>query len=253
MLVAFSTALADMIRFKKVFIWLIIGLVVMMIAGFMRSLLTDMSIDTVYDAVVSVLVFRLLALAAAIFSTMVISQEVEQKTIVYLLARPIPRVLLLLGRAMAAFLMTFLVGTLILTCCVIGVFGIGQFPIGEYLTDVWAIFCGTLAYGGLFVFFSLIANRAMIYCLLFAFGWEMFAANMPGDLAYLSPLAYLNAISSNTSSEVTALGIIGGALETITISPLAGSIICLIWGLLFLSIAAFWFRIFEYTPREDAD
>lgn len=242
-----------MARAKRMLIWILLAIFVMVLAHFIQTLMTNEPMEQLYDTVVSLLVFRVLALAAAVFSTMVISQEVEQKTIVYLLARPIPRISLLIGRAMAAGLVTFSIATFVLVLCAVGVFGINNLPMSEIATDIWAIFCGTVAYGGLFVFFSLIANRAMIYCLLFAFGLETFAANMPGDLSFLSPLAYLNAISQNTAATGDALGVLSGTLEATIISPAVASIICLAWGALFFVVASVWFKVFEYVPREDAE
>jgi len=63
--------------------------------------------EIAYNRLAEVLIFGItLILVAVVFFTGILSQEIEQKTIVYLLTRPIPRWRILLMKFLAAFLVT---------------------------------------------------------------------------------------------------------------------------------------------------
>jgi ABC-2 type transport system permease protein len=200
------------------------------------------------------LVFRIVALASAIFTTAIISQEVEQRTIVYLLTRPVPRWKLLLIRYLASVLVVGVLGVIGALLTSWGAFGSlgGNDLLGK---DVMALLVGAFAYGALFLFISLIFNRAMLVCLLFAFGWETSVPNMPGSMNSLSILTYMQAIAEHPASQDQSklLGIASGALGDNTIPPDRA------WGILvgiiivMLALSAWWFTHFEYVPREDAE
>ncbi|WP_228062140.1 hypothetical protein, partial [Coleofasciculus sp. LEGE 07081] len=95
-----------------------------------------------------------------------------------------------------------------------------------------------------------------IYCLLFAFGWETFVPNMPGDLYYLSIYPYLKSIAGHPvieKSQKDFMDVIGGEVTSQSVAPgvswlvLAGMIAFCAW----MGVA--WFSRSEYTPREDVE
>jgi len=105
------STLKDLFRVKKL---IPIGMLVLLpalIALIWRSLVSDHSYNAgdVYNHLSELLVFGfLLVILACVFGTGVISQEVEQKTIVYLLTRPVPRWRILAMKFVATFLATSL-------------------------------------------------------------------------------------------------------------------------------------------------
>ena len=121
--------------------------------------------------------------------------------------------------------------------------------------DLGVMALGAAAYASLFIFISLLMNRAMIVCLLFAFGWESFVPRMPGDLYYLSISTYLKGLASHPQPEQEGglqAALAGNSVETLV--PQIPSLIVLIaiTGI-FLTLAGLWFQRFEYSPREDAE
>src|SRR5688500_1338640 len=98
----FQAALRDFLRFRRVFVWFIVALGVFGIAEIFLSVWQSTNLNETYSMLSSLLVFRVLPLASAIFSSAVIGQEVEQKTIVYLLTRPIERWKLVALRTLAS-------------------------------------------------------------------------------------------------------------------------------------------------------
>lgn len=235
-------------------IWAVIALALLGMALLFKRVNPDKPNDEMYAMLSSILVFRLLPLASAIFSTAVISQEVEQKTIVYLLTRPIPRAQLIGMRTLASITVVALVTFLGAILVSAAVYGSGALSNPLLWRDLKAIIVGAAAYGSLFVFVSLLINRAMIVCLLFAFAWETSVPNMPGSMYYLSITSYLTAISERPSTGAgDFMQLLAGALGSNTLTP-SVAIPAMLVLIAVCGVAAMtWFTKFEYVPREDAE
>ncbi len=248
--------LKEFIRFRRLAPWLFVMVLIYVLGRFWGGLLPGSLLVDQYSQISSMIVFRMLALCSAVYATAVISQEVEQKTIVYLLTRPIPRQTLILARYAA---MAIVVGCISVASAValsFGVYGSSALVNPLLMKDIQALLIGALAYGGLFLFVSLLFNRAMLICLLFAFGWETSVPNMPGELYRLSVFSYLQAIAEHPQSQEggkTLMALVSGTLGTNTLSRGGAmtSMVLLITGA--LAISAWWFSRFEYVPREDAE
>lgn len=253
-LVVYQAALADFLRPRRLFAW---GLVLVGLYAGARAWLSaqdTMALDMAYGQMSTVLVFRILALASAIFATSVLSGEVEQKTIVYLVTRPIPRWQLLLSRVAAAMTVVFAISALGAVVTSLAVYGGDLLQNRLLVGDLGTLALGTIAYGGLFVLISLWANRAMLICLLFAFGWESSVPNMPGELYYLSIFSYLSALAKHPVGETRGpLGALSGQLGVNTLSASTAFVVLVIFCIAVLAFGAWWFSRFEYLPREDAE
>lgn len=254
----FRSALQDFVRLKRVAVWVAVALGLYVVAQIFQRVTTELEPKDAYSLLSSILVFRLLPLVSAIFSTAVLSQEVEQKTIVYLLTRPVPRWQLLLFRTLASALVVALIGTLSAVVVSFAAFGGGAFSNEILFRDLKAIWIGALAYGSLFVLVSLLINRAMIVCLLFAFAWETSISNLPGNMYILSLNSYLTALAERPSSGMTGadglLGALAGNLSGANVMSANTAWTVLIPFTLFcLAVGAWWFTHFEYVPREDAE
>lgn len=253
----FQSAFSEYLRFKRVVVWILVALGLFVATKIFLSVGGNENPQESYSMVSSLLLFRLLPLASAIFSSGVLSQEIEQKTIVYLLTRPIPRPQFLILRTLASALVVSIVvtlGAISLSSAVFGGLGLSN-PI--LYRDIQAIIVGSLAYGTLFVVLSLLINRSMIVSLLFAFAWETSVPSMPGSVYLLSISSYLTAIAQRPSVGRDAgggpLGVLASTLGTNTLRPDVG------WAAMAILIGfcavfgAYWFKNFEYLPREDAE
>jgi ABC-2 type transport system permease protein len=250
----FSSALRDNLRAKRLIPWIALAFLTAGIAYAWHRLAPDSNPSERYGNVSSIIVFRMLALAAAIFTTGIVSQEVEQRTIVYLLTRPVPRWKLLIMRYLAAVVVVAIVTLLAALATSLGVFGAAGISNELLVNDVKALVLGAMAYCGLFLLVSLIFNRAMIICLLYAFGWETSVPNMPGDISRLSIFSYLQAIAEHPVAE--AQGVQGALTGNISSNMITGSTAYPTLVLLIaitLGVSLFWFTKFEYVPREDAE
>ncbi len=253
----YRSMLVEFLRFRRIAVWLVVCGVLAGMAFLFLKVNQGQKPEDIYPLLSGTLVFRFLPLVAAIFSMAVLAQEVEQKTIVYLLTRPVPRPQMLLMRTLAAAttvaILTFIAAMLV-SVMVFGPSGVSS----EYLwRDVKSIVMGSLAYCSLFVFVSLLMNRAMIVCLLFAFAWETSVPNMPGNMYYLSITSYLSAIAERPSGGQLenngALGFLAGAMGNNVLSPGTAWMAMIVLTVAMCAVGMTWFSRFEYLPREDAE
>lgn len=113
----FRMALRDLLRPKKILTALFLILFPVLFATLIRFSRSQEEFNgvEVYNNLASVIVFHFtMVILALVFATGTITQEVEQKTIVYLLTRPIPRWRILLTKFAATSLVT--VTTVWITC-----------------------------------------------------------------------------------------------------------------------------------------
>lgn len=252
----FTHALRDFARVRRLLVWAIVAMVVYAIGASYGNVAASTTRMDTYILLSATLTYRILALSAAIFASAVVAQEVEGRTIVYLLTRPLPRATLLLGRMIAASLVVFIVSALSAFSLSLATVGLNN-PVLR--GDLVALAVGSLAYTGLFTLISLVINRAMIATLLFAFGWETLAQGIPGDLRLLTINNHLIAIaerplpSNLNSSRGGALEAIANVFSSSTVSSSVAWLVLLgLIGVTFAGSMA-WFSHFEYTAREDAE
>lgn len=253
-LFVYQSALKDFLRLKRLVIWVIVSIGLGLIAVTWIRLNPALNRAEAYGQLSSTLVFHVLALISAIFASAVVGQEVEQRTIVYLLTRPISRGKLLVMRTLAAMTVVFGLSCIAAVCVAVGVFGLKGLTHALFLTDLKSLLLGAGAYTGMFVFVSLLLNRSMILTLLYAFGWETAVPNMPGDLDYLSIYSYMNVIADHPLTQTRGLmGALSGQLGDTGPAQATAYPVLIGFALFGLFVGAMWFSHFEYLPREDAE
>src|SRR5262245_22926528 len=113
----------------------------------------------------------LLPLTALIFGTAALGAEIEDGTAVYLLAKPIPRRTIVLGKLLAAWVVSAV--TTLVSALVAGVIAFGGAgDSGILLGFGVAIVLGSLVYSALFLALSIVTSRALIAGLVYVFVWE---------------------------------------------------------------------------------
>lgn len=251
----FTNALRDFLRMRRLFAWFIVALVLLILSKLFLGVFDAKDEATAYSMISTLLLFRVLPLASAIFSAAVIGQEIEQKTIVYLVTRPVERWRLVLLRTLASAVAVSLVTTVAMLMLSVAVFG-NPFANELLFRDLLAIVLGSLAYGGLFVYATLILSRlSMLLCLLFAFVWETAVPQLPGSMSLLSVSTYLSAIAGRPAG-VTSAGFFGKGASGLAASALSaqtGWIVIALMILFFGGLNMWWFSTFEYVPREDGE
>lgn len=244
----FVNSLRDLLRPRRlVAAGILIGLAVLLaVIQRYKSPSGEFDPAAIYNGLSSSLIFGfILVILSVVFTTGLIAQETEQKTISYLLTRPVPRWRILLPKFLAAVVVTTVIVWLTAILVAIIVYGFKGIPQSRLGRDMLILPVGVLAYSALFLFVSTLLNRPLIYGLVYAFGWESWVPSLPGDWQKLSLMAYLHALAPHLSDAAEAAG------DTPAISmPLA-------WGVLLgvivvgLIAALMVFSVREYVPRED--
>lgn len=212
--------------------------------------------DVAYSLIATTMVFGLaLVILTVVFCTGVVSQEVEQKTIVYLLTRPVRRWVLLLAKFTAALVFVtaaVCVGDLLLAAVTYGPAHLKGTPVGR---DLLILPLGALAYGALFLLLATLFSKPLVYGLLFAFGYESWVPTLPGSFAKWSLMAHLRVLAPHAEPPKAGFDI-GELLQLLApdrIHPgLAWRVILLV-PVVCLAAACIAFSCGQYVPREDTD
>lgn len=246
----YGMLMREHLRPQRIMGWLAVIVVVLLMATAFKNF--DGAGSLRYSTISSILVYKLLALSAAIFATSVVAQEVEQKTIVYLVTHPIPRGDLILMRTLAAATMVALVSI----CAAVGISliteGSAFLSNGYMWKDIPAILIGSLAYCALFVFFTLVTRKAMIINLIYAFAWESAMPSIGGSISVISIARYLQEISQRPKvAQTNALPM--QMSEPTFFNQWQSWLILSLFTAGCLVLNMWWFRRFEYTPKEDSE
>ena len=210
-----------------------------------------------YNTLAAYFVFGFtLTILSVIYGTGALAAEIEGRTIVYLLTRPIPRWRLLLMKLIGAWVAITV--TVALSVVLLGFAVYGPKPEwARIISDLRIIPVGALAYSSLFLFFATLMTKPLIWALLYGFGWENIAALFPSGFARLSILSYLRVLAPHLKEVVGAQdggqdvsNILLQASPMAITQPIAWLTISIITGLA-LGLALFCFATREYVPREE--
>lgn len=178
---------------------------------------------------------NVLPLAALFYATALIADEVEGKTLTYLLTRPIRRNAILAGKY-AAYLVTTL--TLSLPAAVLTFFllatargwsGIGA-AVPDLFRDLGVMALALAVYGAFFTFLGVSLRRPVIPGLLFLFVWEL-AANLPGYLPRMTITAWLRSLVRHRPAQEGVADMFGQVLPlALSLEVLAAMLIAFLAG-----------------------
>jgi ABC-2 type transport system permease protein len=173
-----------------------------------RSLLSDLGLGV------------LLPLVAVVVGTAAIGSELDDGTIVYLLARPVPRWRIVLVKLLVAWaVVTILVAPATLVAGLIG-----QDDPAMAIGFAAAAAVGALEYTAIFVALSLITSRALIIGLAYVVIWEGVVAGLFGGTRTFSvrqhALAVAEALGGGNAAGIAdlALEVAVGAVVVVTIA-----------------------------------
>jgi ABC-2 type transport system permease protein len=204
----------------------------------------------IYAVVVAVYWIRnVLPLTALFFATALVADEVEGRTLTYLLTRPLTRESIFAGK-FAAYLATTLalaLPSVVLTYFVLlsarGWAAVGP-SVGDLFRDVGVAALTLVAYGALFALLGVLLKRPVIPGLLFLYGWELMA-NLPGYLPRFTLTAWLRSLIHHRPAEEGLAGLfqqvlpVGPALAVLVVASAA-----------FLAAAAWIFSTREYVLEQ---
>lgn len=158
------------------------------------------------DIVVSYDLAIVLPLAALFYATALVADEVEGKTITFLLTRPIRRTAILAGK-FAAYLVTTL--ALALPATVVAFFLLltthGRVELGSAVPDLFrdlgVIALALIVYGAFFTLLGVLLRRPTVLGLLFIFVWERAVSRLPGYTPRFALVTYLRSLVTHRPPE----------------------------------------------------
>ena len=148
----FRNTLRDLLRPRKLISALILIGLVVTIAALWRTQSRDSEFkaDHIYNFLSSYFVFGyILIILTVVFSTSAVSQEIEQKTIPYLLIRPVPRWRILLVKYLAITLVATLTVWIADTLVALTVYGFSGLSDSRLGRDLCILPVGVFAYSAL--------------------------------------------------------------------------------------------------------
>jgi ABC-2 type transport system permease protein len=144
---------------------------------------------------VAMIVTLLLPLVALVFGTGAFGTEIEDGTVVYLLAKPVSR-----RRVVVAKWAVAAAATLVLSAgatLLAGLLGLAGTPNGAQITIGYTVgvAAGAVIYAVVFVALSLVTGRALIAGLLYVLVWEGALADLFSGIRFLSIRQYILGIA----------------------------------------------------------
>jgi ABC-2 type transport system permease protein len=203
-----------------------------------------------YAVVVALYWIRnVLPLAALFFATSLVADEVEGRTLTYLITRPLLRGSIFAGK-FAAYVATTL--SLALPAGVLAFFillsarGFASVPpaVGDLLRDLGVMALALVAYGAFFALLGVLLKRPVIPGLMFLYGWELMA-NLPGYLPRFTLTAWLRSLIHHRPAQEGLAGLFQQVL------PSGQALVVLVGvSVAFLAAAAWIFSNREYVLEQ---
>ncbi|OGF62309.1 MAG: hypothetical protein A2Y62_04340 [Candidatus Fischerbacteria bacterium RBG_13_37_8] len=186
----------------------------------------------------------LIPILALLYGSLVIHEEVDNKTLVYLTSSPVPRPAILLGKYFACVALTTIIVEVSFFLCFL-IININHFPQIIYFKEFITFFAiGALAiavYTGFFTLLGSMLKKPLLLGLLFIFGWENVVQYFPGVTQKLTLIHFVKSLLPSTSENVKFLVFKlepSGTIESL--------IVLLVLTIFFLIAASLIFKYKEY-------
>jgi ABC-2 type transport system permease protein len=218
---------------RRGLVLVLIPAVLLVLAVVVRTLTDD---DGGYEAVANLGFTLALPLVALLAATAVLGPEVDDGSIVYLLAKPVSRHTIALSKFVVAWAATLALGALPLL--VSGVLLDGSDLRQAVAWGVGAAVAGT-AYTALFVALAALTRHAVVIGLLFALLWEGVLGSLLEGIRWVAVGAWGREVGHAISDEVAAQG------TGLTYAVVAAAV---------LTLGSLWFtgdRLRSFTLRGD--
>ncbi|MEV0645404.1 ABC transporter permease subunit [Phytomonospora sp. NPDC050363] len=166
---------------RRLMLLSLIPLVLLAVAGLLRGLAEGLEIDTATTILSSLAIGTVLPLIALICGTGAIATEIDDGSVVYLLAKPIGRPTIVLTKYLVA-----LFGTILLAVVptAIAAFILAGADKGIVLGFTASALVGALGYSALFLLLGVVTRHAVVVGLLYVLIWESLVGGaVPGAQA----------------------------------------------------------------------
>jgi ABC-2 type transport system permease protein len=157
-----------------------------------------------FDNMIMLFYLQLIILILALFyGTSVCAEEVEGKTLPYLVTRPLPKAAIVLGKygAYTIVMIGMVALGMVFSFIVLNIDRLLNPAIYRVLVRyLGVLILGIMAYTAMFTFLGSFMKRAIFFGLLFCFGWENVIQYFPGSTQRLAIAHYLKSFLPASSS-----------------------------------------------------
>lgn len=240
----------------KMRVFAIIGLIPVALAVVGRIVLHGRSGDMAAVFTEILMVFFLqfyIVILSLFYGTSVTAEEVENRTLSYLLTRPVPKSAIVLGKfaAYAALMFAMVAVGLGISFFILNAARMGDPALyATFFRYLGVLGLGVLAYTAFFSFLGTILKRAIILGLVFGFGWETVIQYFPGSTQRFSIVHYLKSLLPYRPGSGGGRGV---ALLLFRLEPTSPALAVLaLLGITaaFLALACAIFRAKEYLTED---
>ncbi len=201
-LVIFKITYNQTLRSKKTIFILIVAFLPVILTGYYRISLNMVFLNAnqVLNRMASFFLLFLSPFVALFYGTSLVADEVENKTITYLLTRPIQKYIITLGKFFAYVVIALFIQLPPIMITYVMLINDSRMPLDSsevlYLLakQVWVQVLSIIVYGSIFNFFGTRFKHPIISGLLFAFGWEKIVLIVPGMVRKFSVVHYIISI-----------------------------------------------------------
>jgi ABC-2 type transport system permease protein len=201
----------------------------------------------------------LIPLIAVFIGTAIIADEVEERTLPYLLVRPVPRRDVILAKTITGVLtigLILCISTGLTYSLMFWYQGFGRWisNIATLLQSIGVLILGLLVYVPLFAFFGGSLKHPVLGGLLFSFGWENMIGFLPGNIKFLTVIHYLHVLFPHLQSSGSGnirRNLFNLVLPTKQISAVTSIIVLLIMSAVFIGLTVSLLYLKEYRLEQD--
>ncbi len=248
--VLFASFFRSGLRAKRTRVFILLALAPLLLTLLVR-VLEPGEIDGFFSHLLLSLYFQLLIpLLALFFGSSVVNEELEGKTLVYLTTVPVRRRAVLLGKFLAALLVTALLvgGGFLLSFLAGALHRLGDPQAWGQLGIFLGVALLALAcYGALFTALGAFMRKSILLGLFFVFGWESVVQFFPGVTQKFTIAHWVKSLLPIPPRQESIL-----AFQLQPSPPLQSVLTLLAAGALFLYIAVFIFERKEYILSDNA-
>ncbi|MBY0586776.1 ABC transporter permease [bacterium] len=197
-----------------------------------RTAQQEILLEFADDIVMGIFATFLVPLLTLIYATSAFGDEREDRTLVYLLTRPLARWRIYLSKAIG---ITPLVLLIVLGAYIGICFAGGQPGRDLMFRFLPGLALGTVAYSSLFLFFGAVAPRPLIMSVVYTFLIETLVGNMPGTLKRMALSYHTRCLLYDAGKDVGVMPynprhFVPISTETATIILFVVSALFLLWG-----------------------
>jgi ABC-type transport system involved in multi-copper enzyme maturation permease subunit len=150
----------------------------------------------------------LVPILALLFGSLVINEEIDNKTLIYLTTSPVPKPAIIVGKYLAYIVLSAIIinAGLLLCFLVINIDQLGEVSyLRQFLTFVGVGGLALIAYSAFFTLLGTLIKKSVILGLLFIFGWENVVQYFPGVTQKFTFIHYIKSLLPYTADNVKFL------------------------------------------------